>query len=145
MRPAMVVDASVAVKWLLPQSGQEAALELQDRYQNEQLDLLAPYLLVSEVGNVLWKRAERGDLEPAAARRCFEQLLQDCPILLDSPVVSLAALELARAHHRSYYDCLYLAWALHHPCDLVTADEKFFRALAPAFGCVRLLSDLWGS
>ena len=47
MRPALVVDASVAVKWLLPEPGREAALELQDRYEDEQLDLLAPYLLVS--------------------------------------------------------------------------------------------------
>lgn len=139
MRPALVVDASVAVKWLLPEPGREAALELQDRYEDEQLDLLAPYLLVSEVGNVLWKRAARGDLSPAAARRCFEQFLQDCPLLLDSPAVSLAALELARAHQRSYYDCLYLAWALEQRCDLVTADEKFFRALAPAYSCLRLL------
>ena len=142
MRPAVVVDASVAVKWLLPEPGQEAALELQDRYENEQLDLLAPYLLVSEVGNVLWKRAARGDLAPAAARRCFEQFLLDCPILLDSPVVSLAALELARAHQRSYYDCLYLAWALEYRCDLVTADEKFIRVLGRAYSCVRSLDDL---
>src|SRR5690348_502692 len=128
-RPMVVVDASVAVKWILPEDDTPRALRIQERYQDEQLDAVAPYLVVSEVANVLWKRARRGDLSVAAARRAFEQFLRDAPILLDSDAVSNAALGLALAHHRTFYDCLYLAWALEQRCDLVTADEKFFHAL----------------
>ena len=81
----------------------------------------------------------RGDLAPQAAHRCFQQLLRDSPILLDSPAVNFSALQLAMAHGCTFYDCLYLAWALEQRCDLVTADEKFFRAMRPAFPCVQLL------
>ena len=69
-RPTLVIDASVAVKWLLPEDGREEALRLQDLYQDEKIDLIAPSLLGVEVANVLWKRARRGDLTSAAALRC---------------------------------------------------------------------------
>ena len=141
-RLTLVVDASVAIKWVLPERDQGMALRLQERYQEEELDLVAPYLLIAEVGNVLWKRMRRGDLKAAAARRCFEQLLRDSPILLDSPAVSTSALLLAMAHNHPVYDCLYLAWALEQRCDLVTADEKFFQAMSAAFPCVKLLKSL---
>jgi predicted nucleic acid-binding protein len=135
------VDASVAVKWILPEDGHDRAVRLQEKYQNEEIDLVAPYLVVAEVANVLWKRERRGDLNAAAASRCFLQFLRDSPILLDSPVVSTAALRLALAHGRPFYDCLYLALALDQRCDLITADERFFHALGPAFSCLRLLKN----
>lgn len=138
---ALVVDASVAVKWILPEPEHEQADAILRAYQDEKLDLLAPYLLVSEVANVLWKRIRRAELSARAAARCFEQLLRSCPLLVDSPSVSRSALELAAAHDRTVYDCLYLAWALEQRCDLVTADERFFRAMTPAFRCIRLLAE----
>jgi len=143
-RPEFVVDASVAVKWILPEAGRAQAMRLQEMYQDEELDLVAPYLLISEVGNVLWKRVRRGELTGPSAHRCFEQLLRDSPILLDSPAVQASSLHLALAHNRTVYDCLYLAWALEERCDLITADEKFFKSVRAAFRCVRLLSDFDG-
>jgi len=138
-RPALVVDATVAVKWVLPEPGHLAATCLLDDYQEGKLDLMAPYLLITETGNVLRKRVQRGDLTGVAARQCFQYLLLNSPILLDSPGVNVSALELSLAHGRSVYDCLYLAWAPEQRCDLVTADERFFGAMRPAFPCVRLL------
>jgi predicted nucleic acid-binding protein len=135
----LVMDASAAVKWILPEDGREEALRLQEKYQDDEIDLIAPYLLISEIANVLWKRTRRGDLDGWSAQRCFQQFLQDSPILLDSATVSTAALELAIAHDRPFYDCLYLAWALDQRCDLVTADEKFFHAMGAAFPCIKLL------
>ena len=140
-RPAYVVDASVAAKWVLPEEDQSRALQLEERYQDEEIDLMAPSLLIAEVGNVLWKRVRRRELPLPAASRCFQQLLKDSPILLDSVDVSLSALHLAIAHDQTVYDCLYLAWALEQRCDLITADEHFFRAMRPAFPCVHLLKD----
>lgn len=50
-----------------------------------------------------------------------------------------AVSSLAVAHARPVSDCLYLAWALEQRCDLVTADEKLYNALRPAFPCLKLL------
>jgi predicted nucleic acid-binding protein len=138
-RPTLVVDASVAIKWILPEDGHEEALRIQDKFQDEEVDLIAPYLVVAEVANVLWKRERRGDLTALAAQRCFQQFLRDSPILLDSAAVSASALGLALAHGRPVYDCLYLAVALEQHCDLVTADERLFNALTVTFPCIRLL------
>lgn len=143
-RPEFVVDASVAVKWILPEEGHEQATLLLEMYQDEELDLVAPYLLISEVGNVLWKRVRRGELTSSSACTCFEQLLRNCPILLDSARVQTSSLHLALAHNRPVHDCLYLAWALEERCDLLTADLKFFKSVGAAFHCVRLLSDFDG-
>ena len=140
-RLTLVVDASVALKWLLPERDQTPALHIQERYQDEERDVVAPHLLIAEVGNVLWKRVRRGNLTAAAARRCFEQLLLNSPILLDSPAVTTSALLLAMAHNHPVYDCLSLAWALEQRCDLVTADEEFFQVMSAAFPCLKLLKS----
>jgi predicted nucleic acid-binding protein len=51
----VVVDASVAIKWYLPEIHSEDALRLID----EERELLVPDLVWSEVGNILWKKWQR--------------------------------------------------------------------------------------
>ncbi len=63
-------------------------------------------------------------------------------MVLDATAVSNAALGLAVAHGRPFYNCLYLAWALEERCDLITADERFFNALGATFPNIRLLRAL---
>ena len=61
-----VVDASVAVKWLVNEQASEAA----HRLLNSEERLVAPDFIVVEVGNVLWKKLRRGELtDPSRERR----------------------------------------------------------------------------
>ena len=56
--PTLVVDASVVVKWLLPEDGQSHAFFLQDLYADEKLNLIAPPILIAEgllLISLLWK------------------------------------------------------------------------------------------
>ena len=140
--PELVIDASVVVKWLVPETDDKFALRLQDQFRDGELKLLAPPLLLLEVGNALWKRVRRGELSSEAAELCFDQLLIDAPELLERTEVTVSALHLALAHKRPIYDCLYLALALDRRCDLITADERFFVATSPAYSCVRWLRNL---
>ena len=140
--PELVIDASVAVKWVLPEVDRPLALRLQDRYQLGEVKLLAPPLLLLEVGNALWKRVRRGELTAESAELCFHQLIIDAPELMDKTEVTVSAFHLVLAHRRPIYDCLYLALALDRQCDLITADQRFFAAMNPAYSCVRLLRDL---
>ena len=57
----IVVDASVALKWVLEEPGSDAAEELLEK------DLAAPSLWLLEAGNALWRRAFRGELTQADA------------------------------------------------------------------------------
>lgn len=136
----LVIDASVAVKWLLPEEGSDQATTLIEAGH----DLYAPDLLVSETGNVLWKESRRGDLSDAAVQRLLAEFLDIRLRWVDSRSLAADALEIARRHDRSFYDSLYLALA--HVIDgtLVTADARFTHALAatPHAERIRLLGDL---
>ena len=137
----IVVDASVVIKWLIPEDDQPKALKIRDLYQEARLNVIAPGLLTAEIGNVLWKRVRSGLLGSAHADKALFRFQQDTPVLRDSQVINATALRLAVLHNRTFYDSLYLAVAIHHHCDLVTADEKFVGAMEPAFPAVRLLKS----
>lgn len=84
--------------------------------------MFAPQLLVSEIGNVPWKKVQQQDLSAPKSEKAFSLLLTNCPVLLDPESVSAPALGLATAHRRTYHDSLYLALAL--GCELLTADKR---------------------
>ena len=134
----LVVDASVAVKWFVPEEGSQEA----ERLAAAQ-DLHAPSLLRIEVGNVFRTLAARGDLSENDAAEAMALLLA-APVSLHEPTDGLvtAALDLALLLAHPIYDCLYLALALDLGAPLVTADARFHRAAGgtPELrGLVRLL------
>jgi predicted nucleic acid-binding protein len=59
----LFVDASIAIKWLVPEIHSDAALRLLE----ENNRLTAPDLIFSEIGNVLLKKPRSGEIEPDAA------------------------------------------------------------------------------
>lgn len=115
----LVVDASVALKWVLSEPGSDAALAL----RNE--ELIAPVLWVAEAANALWRSVRVGQLTIDDATEALSELF-------DAPVASVAmephlprALELAASLAHPIYDCIYLALALQHGVQVVTADRRF--------------------
>lgn len=120
-----VIDASVAIKWFLPEVHSDAALRL----LAGQHTLHAPDLLFSEFGNVLWKRFRRNELTKNEAGAAIDALLS-LPLQVQASHSLLPlALEIACGENRTVYDSLYLAAALmlQYPC--VTADGKLYRSL----------------
>jgi predicted nucleic acid-binding protein len=132
----IVIDASVALKWVIDEPQSEAAVALRDH------ELIAPALWLAEAANALWRHARIGDISDDEAAAHFAELLK-------APVASLPiepylerALKLALEIGHPVYDCIYLALALHHRTHVVTADHRFASAAStPAFaGGVRLLT-----
>lgn len=118
----LVIDASIAVKWVIEEVGTSEALVLRRRVK-----LIAPDLLVAECANIFWKKVRRKELlreEALLAAR----LLQGADIEL-LPMRSLfeRATRLSIEIDRPAYDCLYLALAAATDCQFVTADEHFLR------------------
>ncbi len=118
----LVVDASVAVKWFVPEIHHDTALRLlDDRY-----DLLAPDLIAPEVVNTLWKKIRRHELtveEGRDAVRLFSSLSLE--IYQSRPAI-LLALEIALDTGGTVYDSVYLALAVVESCPMITADRKLY-------------------
>jgi predicted nucleic acid-binding protein len=123
-----VVDASVAIKWYLPEPNSTDA----DRLLSGGFQLLAPDLLFSEVGNILWKRVMRSEITVQKAQIILRDL-EALPMALRSASdLAENAMTVACGLKRSFYDSLYLALALTTDCRLVTADRKLFDAVKDA-------------
>ena len=122
---SLVVDASIAVKWFLP----EAHAVRARRILRGRRTLLAPDLIWAEVGNTLWKklgRAEITDEEAQALLRDFRRFplrTYTAEALLDP------AWELAVRFNVSIYDSLYLALGVSQDCPVATADRALRDAL----------------
>jgi predicted nucleic acid-binding protein len=122
----LVVDSSVAVKWFIPEVlSDQAARILDDSYE-----LLAPDLLISEFGNVLWKKIRRGEIETSEAREILAAFRRVPLEILPGLDLVEAALEIAVAHGRTLYDALYVALALARNCPFITADDRLAHAFA---------------
>ncbi len=121
----LVVDASIAIKWVVEEEGTPQALALRKNVR-----LIAPDLLVAECANILWKKAQRGELTSEEADLAA-RLLQRADIEL-RPMRGLmhAATRIAIALSHPAYDCVYLALALLHRTRYVTADDRLIRKLA---------------
>lgn len=143
-RPLAVIDSSVAVKWVLHEPGRDQSLQLLDEYESAAITLIAPSLLLAEVGSVLSKRCRRKQLTIAQAREAFRLFEVRAPVLIDVREQISSALELSLVHHLAIYDCLYLALAIENGCDLVTADERFYTGIFRAYPFVRLLGEYEG-
>ena len=136
----IVVDASVAVKWLLPEPGADAARRLRDSGEW----LLAPALIRVEVAAAIARKSRFGELErrdAATAADLWSRSIDDGVIALlpdeaDLPRGFHLALELKHP----LQDCLYLALAERLGAELFTADKKFAARAGPSHPMVRALA-----
>lgn len=120
----LVIDASIAMKWVIPEPGTTEAILVQRRYS-----LIAPDLLMAECANVLWKKVGRAEIsgeEASIAARALERAdieLVSVRTLLD------ASVKLAVELSHPAYDCAYIALAVLRQCRFVTADHRLIAAV----------------
>lgn len=119
----MIVDASVALKWVLTESDSERASRIVRRG-----DLAAPAMLHVELGYTLTKLARQRLLNQADAVNAWRSLRQTDMLIYDDEALLEPAVELSLALNASFYGCVYLALAVETADQVVTADEHFVRA-----------------
>ena len=103
----LTVDASVVVKWFVPESLSEEARLLLD-YPH---DFQAPDILLAEFGNTIWKKFRRGEV--AFLQPYMDELLGLDEVIALHPVGEQVtrAVQIAGEIDHPVYDCLYLACA----------------------------------
>lgn len=113
----LVVDASVAVLWTLTQRNSDKAAALQTEGS-----LVAPSLIVAEIGNAIWKAVRRGDLPAHESRTAIDLALAPLAALVPLEALHTRALELSIQLDHAIYDCFYLALAERERAPLVCVD-----------------------
>ena len=122
----LVVDASVAVKWLIAEDDSDIAREIAAKGD----ELHAPRLMASEIANALWRKARLGEIERADAGAMLASVSEMPLRWAADEVVCADAVRLALALDRPVYDCVYLALAHRIGAIVLTADLRFVNALA---------------
>lgn len=131
----VVVDASVAAKWVLPEADSAAARE----FLKDTNLLIAPALIAVEVPGAIIRRYRQGliDAEDARAANAAWQRIVSQPHfrLMTTEELIPTAMEAALQSRHSLADCLYVAAATQCSAPLVTADRTMVdrcRSICPA-------------
>lgn len=137
---SVVVDASVAIKWFIPEPDRGKAESL----LSGECHLLAPDLVWIEVASVAWKLTRRGALSPSEAQRIISDATAFPVEIARSLDLLPEALRIASKTDRTVYDSLYVALAVRERITLITADERLVNALRATdlSDRVELLSDI---
>ena len=127
----IVIDASVAAKWFLPDEPFSAlALELLRSATVGATNFIVPDLFFSECGNILWKATRRQRLSAEETLAAIQVIGDLQTLTVPGSTLLERTLQIARTYDRTFYDSLYIAVAVQQQVVLVTADEKLANATA---------------
>lgn len=115
-----VVDASVAVKWIVPEEHEAAA----EAVLGEDVERIAPEFLLVETANVLRTKLSRGQIDAQQARGGLGLVTAAISTFVADRELAGRAFEIAADMGHSVYDCLYLACAERADAHVITADRR---------------------
>jgi predicted nucleic acid-binding protein len=118
---ALVLDASVAMAWYLPESFSTAARRWQRLMLEGQIELVVPSLHYWEVANVLRTYVVRGEIDAALATEIYALHLE-APLTVKEPDRA-EVLAAALRYTSTAYDAVYIALALGSDPSLLTAER----------------------
>jgi predicted nucleic acid-binding protein len=140
MNTPVVVDASIALKWVVTEAGSEQANALLDGMNAAALTLSAPEHLVGEVANGLRKRVAQGILTAGDALDALASIAALELDFLDGAARWFRTLRAAMDWQVTADDALYVLLARDLDAELVTADERLVAAARAKSLPVRLLA-----
>ena len=113
----LVIDASVALKWVIEESGSVAARRLLSEEA-----LIAPDLLFIECANVFWKWVQRSAYSDKDARAHLRDLTSLGLIVIPVQIIAGEVLDIALKHRITAYDACYVAVSKQTRFPLITAS-----------------------
>src|SRR5215210_3840993 len=120
-----VVDASVCIKWYIPEPyEQEATRLLQGGH-----DFHAPELILPEVSNIIWKKVRRTEISSVEGERIINSFSKSSLTIHSHKQIIKSAYAGAESTGQTVYDWTYLALAVSLSCEFVIADARFYKAL----------------
>jgi len=144
MSDVVVVDASLALKWVLAEPDSNTAVMLLDRWTDEGISVIAPALFTYEVTNTLYRQVVAGKLAYEEAKQGLTDLFSVGVLVKFSQYEDVSTQAMEFAHQLNLpatYDAHYLALALHENCEYWTADKRLWNIVKGKFSWVRWFSE----
>jgi predicted nucleic acid-binding protein len=144
MSDVVVVDASIALKWMINETDSSTALAVLTEWINREIEIHAPSLLAYEVTNALYRRVRKGEIPFYDAMRGLIEIIYrvvefDFP---EDPEFNIRAMELGQQFGLpAAYDSHYLALAESKGCELWTADLRMWNTVKGKLDWVRWMGD----
>ncbi len=143
---AVVVDASLAAMWVLPEPFSPLALALAADWAHTGVQAMAPCLMPAEVASAIYKRVRRGELGIEHAQAALDVVLGFGIRLEQEPEIHRRALGLAHQLNRpTPHDAHYLALAELWGCELWTGDERLYNAVRAQLPWVQWIGSYAGT
>ena len=134
------IDASFAVKWVLPEEDSDLAKSMLADALRERVRLVAPPHFAVEVTSAIYKRLHDGAITIDAARGCFREFSSFAVETVWLPGLAERSIEIAAELDWSLpYDAFYLALGEALGCELWTADRQLRRDAHGSYS-IQLLS-----
>ena len=127
----VVLDTSAIIRFYVPDGDvPEGLAEDVDAAVSGDVALLVPELALAEVGQVLKKKENAGFLAPAESDEILEAILGLPLDVIGHRDILSSAIDVSRRRNLTVYDALFLALALVHRAELISADKKLLRAFS---------------
>lgn len=135
-----IIDASFAIKWLIPEEGTDKALAVLDNLKR----FLVPDLFLIESDSIVTKKVRRRELDVSDAAKLQHKIRQFPYVIIPYGDISKFSLELSCTMAISHYDACYLAVAIEYEAVLYTADVRMANGLknTPFNKYIRCITDL---
>lgn len=121
----LAVDASVAIKWIVPEADDAIAKSVLP----EELNWVAPEFLMVELGSVLRTKLGRQQIDLESAKSGYSFVEETIGRFVPDRELAARAFEIALEVGHSIYDCMYLACAEAENARVVTADKRLIGKL----------------
>jgi predicted nucleic acid-binding protein len=130
MKSQVCVDASLALKWLIPSQQDSLADSLLEGWDRAGAELIGPPIFDAEVTSVIRLNVYTGKLLPQQGESAYQYFRELNVKIINPAILSLIAWELAKKYNRPRtYDMQYLALAELLDCELWTADKRLINCL----------------
>jgi len=142
MSKIVVIDASLAAMWSVPEVYSDQALTLANQWAEQNTLLIAPCLMLTEVTNAFYKRVVRREMDLVTGIEALHVVLEFGIEIREEPGLHSRAMELSHQLKRpTTYDCHYLALAEIHNCELWTGDERFYNSVKETMHQVKWIGN----
>ena len=137
-----VLDASVALAWVIPRPFTQKALSFRDDYRSAVHELIAPSTFPAEIASGLTKSERQKLIKVGDSLHFLADVLQTLPVLQAYDPLLFRATEISSKTRSGLHDCLYVALAEQEGCELVTVDDKLLKNVQKDFPFVIHLATI---